>query len=120
MSDKTNKIEKPNVLDKLAKFNDENSTNTEITLGKTGIEVTIPSVISHGEMMKAQKAGRKSKVDAQNCVIAYFCLFDGEKIYPEHVNQFPNEDIMQITNVLYGDKIKDILKDLSGDDDVDG
>lgn len=111
---------KISVVEKLRILADEKKGNEVIHLKQSDIEATIPKLITHGMMMKAQAKARGKPGQAPNFVIADLCTFDGERLTHDQIaTLLPAGDVQQLTTVIFGDAIGEAMDKLMGGDEDD-
>ncbi len=112
---------KTGVVDKLRKLAEENKGEEVIHLKQSDIRATIPKLITHGMMMKAQTKARGKPGQTPNFVIADLCTFDGERLTHDQIaSLLPAGDVQQLTTVIFGDAIGEAMDKLmgAGEDDA--
>ena len=110
MSEKTT-----SAREKLKRYNAENDGDQTLSLKKTGIEVTLPKVIKHKDMMASQVKARGKSQKIQSIVIADLCRFEGERWTIDLIDELPSSDVAQLVALLFGDAIGDAMDKLMGD-----
>lgn len=78
---------------------------SEETLPISGVKVTIPGYINHGQWMVAQRQGKGDIPIAQLAFVAQVVLFEGEKLTLADIRSLVDaKDVMFLVAKLFGDK----------------
>ena len=92
------------VIAKLKKHKAEHSGTATFGLPQTGVEVTYPRFINHGQWSRAQRLAKKQFDKAQVIYICNVCRFDGEKLTVTDFDALiPTSDSMDLLSEIWGD-----------------
>lgn len=85
------------------------SGNGSFILPETGVEVTFPKFIKHGNWMRAERLAKGDAPKAKSIYLQEVCRFDGEKLtLDEFSDLLPTGDVMELLGEVLGGEDDDL------------
>ena len=108
----------PAVLQVLEQYAEKNQGTLKKTLKKTNITATLPKLITHEMMTKAQMKARGKAGKSMDYIIAELCEFNGDKLTADQVAKYlPAADTQQLQAIIFGDQVSEYMDKMLGDEE---